>query len=116
MDQIIFSMFTLCWEISFRSDFIISPFALLSYCRAYVRLTKHDVANEYVDMRMIEILELKQNRNSGVFDYRSILIDSTNYTKLEYKGLSFRQNNSGVKYLRRKDDSLHYGHRSRIFE
>lgn len=116
MDQIIFSMFTLCWEISFRNDFIISPFALLSYCRAYARLTKHDVANEFVDMRMIEILELKQNRSFRVFDYRSILVNRTNYTNIEYKDLSFRQNNFRIKYLRRKDDSLNYGHRSRIFE
>lgn len=109
-------MFTLCWEISFRNDFIISPFALLSYCRAYARLTKHDVANEFVDMHMIEILELKQNRSFRVFDYRSILVNRTNYTNIEYKDLSFRQNNFRIKYLRRKDDSLNYGHRSRIFE
>lgn len=100
----------------FIIDFIISPFALLSDCRAYARLTKHDVTNEFVDMRMIEILELKQNRSFRVFDYRSILVNRTNYTNIEYKDLSFRQNNCGIKYLRRKDDSLNYGHRSRIFE
>lgn len=109
-------MFILCWEISFRCDFI-SPFALLSYCRVYACLTKHDVANEFVDMRMIEILELKQNRSFRVLDESSRLrVNRTNYTNIEYKDLSFRQNNSGIKYLRRKDDSLNYGHRSRIFE
>lgn len=85
--------------------------------RVYACLTKHDVANEFVDMRMIEILELKQNRSFCVFDESSRLrVNRTNYTNIEYKDLSFRQNNSGIKYLRRKDDSLNYGHRSRIFE